>query len=188
MQIKRGAPVPLSDGQGHGVVVYHDFEDPSVFDRHGVDVNRHTSRPTAIRVSLGLVAIALVIVGLIAVVKLYQVHPPSAIGPCPSTALVIAPGSRQVETSQISVGGDAGCWAKFDTARSSGEVFDFYTDVANIPGWVVSNTIPSVGEVDLASQEHPGLKGLMLVGGRSSRGNAQFTLSVCLCDPHEFAQ
>lgn len=149
----------------------------------------HARRQTAIFVSTGLLlAIALVIVGLIAVVKLYQLHPPSAIGPCPSTALVIAPGSRQVETSQISVGGDTGCWAKYDTARSSAEVFSFYTDVANIPGWAVSNTIPSVGEVDLTSTELPGLKGLMQVGERSSRNNAQFNLSVCFCDPHEFAQ
>jgi hypothetical protein len=59
-----------------------------------------------------------------------------------------------------------------------------------MPGWTVKDLIESVGEVDLASTTRPGLQGLMRVGSTSARvsGHTQFNLSVCFCDPHEFAQ
>ncbi|SRR5258708_7141914 len=156
-----------------------------------------TRRPRSVRiwaaaifVPMCLLLVAVVILASIFVVRLYELHPPASIGDCPSKALVVAPGSRLAETSQITVGQSTGCWAKYSTDWSPRDVVTYYSTGVNTPGWTVNELIESVGEVDLASTTRPGLKGLMQVGSNSARvsGHTQFNLSVCFCDPHEFAQ
>jgi hypothetical protein len=139
---------------------------------------------------MGLLLVAVLVIASIFVVRLYELHPPASIGDCPSKALVVAPGSQLAETSQITVGHSTGCWAKYSTARSPHDLVNYYTTSANTPGWTVKDLIDSVGEVDLASTMRPGLQGLVQVGSNSSRvsGQTQFNMSVCFCDPHEFAQ
>jgi hypothetical protein len=139
---------------------------------------------------MSLLGIAVLVVGSIFVVKLYQLHPPVSIGDCPSKVLAVAPGSRLAQTSQITVGQTTGCWAKYSTDWSPHEVVAYYTTATDTPGWIVSDLIESFGEVDLASTTRPGLRGLMQAGSNSVQrsGHTQFNLSVCFCDPHEFAQ
>ncbi len=144
----------------------------------------------AIFVPMGLLLVAVLVLASIFVVRLYELHPPASIGDCPSRALVVAPGSQLAQTSQITVGNGTGCWAKYSTDWSAHDVVNYYTTSQNTPGWTVKGFIDSVGEVDLASMTQPGLQGLMQVGSNSIglSGRTQFNLSVCFCDPHEFAQ
>jgi hypothetical protein len=145
----------------------------------------------AIFVPMGLLLVAVLVLASIFVVRLYELHPPASIGDCPSKALVVAPGSQLAQTSQITVGNSTGCWAKYSTDSSAHDVVNYYTTSQNTPGWTVKDFIDSVGEVDLASTTQPGLQGLMQVGSNSigvSGRRTQFNLSVCFCDPHEFAQ
>ncbi len=144
----------------------------------------------AIFVPMGLLLVAVLVLASIFVVRLYELHPPASIGDCPSKALVLAPGSQLTETSQITVGQSTGCWAKYSTDWSPHEIVSYYTTSVNTPGWTLKDLIESVGEVDLASTTRPGLQGLIQVGSNSARvsGRTQFNLSVCFCDPHEFAQ
>jgi len=139
---------------------------------------------------MGLLLIAVMVAASIFVVRLYELHPPASIGDCPSKALVVAPGSQLAESSQITAGQSTGCWAKYSTAWSPHDLVTYYTTSVNTPGWTVRDLIESVGEVDLSSTTRPGLQGLMQVGSNSTRvsGHTQFNLSVCFCDPHEFAQ
>jgi len=144
----------------------------------------------AIFVPMGLLLVAVLILASIFIVRLYGLHPPASIGDCPSKALVVAPASQLAQTSQITVGNSTGCWARYSTDWSPHDVVNYYTTSQNTPGWTVKDFIDSVGEVDLASTTQPGLQGLMQVGSDSIgvSGRTQFNLSVCFCDPHEFAQ
>lgn len=144
----------------------------------------------AIFVPMGLLGIAVLVVATVFVVRLYELHPPAGIGDCPSTALPVAPDSQLAQTSQITVDQNTGCWAKYSTRWSPHEVVNYYTDSMNTPRWAVEDVIASVGEVDLASTTRPGLKGLMQVGSDSTllSAHTQYNLSICFCDPHEFAQ
>lgn len=144
----------------------------------------------AIFVPMGLLGVAVLVLGSIFVVRLYELHPPAEIGHCPSKALAVAPDSRLAQTSQITVGQSTGCWARYSTGWSPNDVVTYYTTTVNTPGWTVTDLIESVGEVDLASTTRPGLKGLMQVGSNSASvsGHSQFNLSICFCDPHAFAQ
>jgi hypothetical protein len=144
----------------------------------------------AIFVPMGFLLVAVLVLASIFVVRLYELHPPASIGDCPSKALVVAPGSQLAGTSQITVGQSTGCWATYSTAWSPHDVVTYYTTNVNTTGWTVKDLIESVGEVDLRSTTRPGLQGLMQVGSNSARasGHMQFNLSVCFCDPHEFAQ
>ncbi len=102
----------------------------------------------------------------------------------------MASGSQLAQTSQITVGDSTGCWAEYSTDLSPHGLVHYYTTGQNTPGWTVKDLIDSVGEVDLASTTQPGLQGLIQVGTNSTRvsGHTQFNLSVCFCNPHEFAQ
>jgi len=144
----------------------------------------------ALFVPMGVLLVAVLVVASIFVVRLYELHPPASIGDCPSEALVVAPGGQLVQTSQITVDKSTGCWARYSTDWSPHDVVNYYTTSQNTPGWTVKDFIDSVGEVDLASTTRPGLQGLMQVGSDSIgvSGRTQFNLSVCFCDPHEFAQ
>lgn len=144
----------------------------------------------AIFAPMVLLGIAVLVLATVFVVRLYELHPPAAIGDCPSTALPVAPGSQLAQTSQITVNQSTGCWARYSTDWSPREVLNYYTNPVNTPGWAVEDLIKSVGEVDLASTTRSGLKGLMQVGSDSTLASAhtQYNLSICFCDPHEFAQ
>ena len=139
---------------------------------------------------MGLLMVAVLVLASIFVVRLYELHPPASIGECPSKVLPVAPGSKLADSSQITVGGNTGCWAKYSTDWSPHDVVNYYTASVNTPSWTVKNLIDSVGELDLASTTRPGLQGLVQVGSNSTRvsGRTEFNLSVCFCDPHEFAQ
>lgn len=123
-----------------------------------------------------------------------------AVQGCPSHVLPVHPGSRLHDHAQITVGTDqggmtTGCWATYDEPASSSdqEVFDFYLEPRNVPGWKLDEAYANTGYLAFTSTTAPRLRadvGIADMKRYFAFGSmtVTYSISVCLCDPRSMAQ
>lgn len=123
-----------------------------------------------------------------------------AVQGCPSNALEVHPGSRLHDFAQITVGSDqggmtTGCWATYDEPASSSvqQVFNFYAEPSNVPGWRLGEAYANTGYLAFTSTTVPRLRadvGIAAMKRYFAFGSTtvSYSISVCLCDPRSMAQ
>jgi hypothetical protein len=123
-----------------------------------------------------------------------------AVEGCPSHALPVHPGSRLHNYAQITLGSDqggmtTGCWAEYEEPALSSvhEVFSFYAEPRNVPGWMLDEADSNTGYLSFRSTAVPGLRadiGIASLKRYFAYGpeSVTYSISVCLCDPREMAQ
>jgi len=119
---------------------------------------------------------------------------------CPSRAFPIQPGSTLHDYAEITVGADSsgmttGCWATYyePGGRTTDEVFAFYTDPRNVPGWRLDEAYSNTGFAAFTSLRYPSLEADVEIGALKQFLVAgptalSYSVSVCLCDPRTMAQ
>jgi len=119
---------------------------------------------------------------------------------CPSHAVPLRPGSRLHDHAQITLGSDrggmtTGCWATYGVPASSSaeDVYDFYAEPKNVPGWNLDESYLNTGYLAFRSTAVPGLRadvGVTTMKQYFAFGPSEVTyaISVCLCDPRSMAQ
>ena len=124
----------------------------------------------------------------------------AAISGCPSHAFPLPPGSSAQESSLITVGSDrggmtTGCWATFAAPASTSEwnVYQFYTQQINTPGWTLGETYADTRYAAFSSITNPKLRAQIGVWTRKAFGfsgpsTVTLDVSVCTCDPGTMAQ
>lgn len=88
-----------------------------------------------------------------------------------------------------------GCWATYDEPvhRTIQEVFAFYTDPRNVPGWKMDEVYSNTGYAAFTNLRYPSLKADVGIGSISTflvagPQTVTYAVSVCLCDPRTMAQ
>jgi hypothetical protein len=123
-----------------------------------------------------------------------------AIEGCPSQAVPVRLGSTLHNHAEITVGSDrggmtTGCWATYDVPASSTpqDVFSFYAEPRNVPGWKVAESYPNTGYLAFRSTTVPGLRADVEVTTMKQYfafgpSVVRYAISVCMCDPRSMAQ
>jgi len=88
-----------------------------------------------------------------------------------------------------------GCWATYDVPASSTphDVFSFYAESHNVPGWKVAESYPNTGYLAFRSTTVPGLRADVEVTTMKQYfafgpSVVTYAISVCMCDPRSMAQ
>ena len=125
---------------------------------------------------------------LLTVAHPFQLAP--AVQGCPSNAFPIYPGSRPIQTSDITVGGTTGCWSVFDPGgqATASDVYGFYADSSNTQGWKLTTTYSNTGFMAFTNVANPKLQAVVEVGSSNPIPVRRFNISVCLCDPRTMEQ
>ena len=134
------------------------------------------------------------IVGIVAL-NIVTSQSVATVGGCPSTAFPIRPGSELHQSSEITVGTATGCWATYDQSSSASEeeVFSYYLDPSNMPGWTLHEAYPNTRFAAFSNNKDPQIRAdvgistfrTLFVAGPST---VSLAISVCRCDPESMAQ
>ena len=123
-----------------------------------------------------------------------------AVQGCPSHALPVHPGSKLHDHAQITVGADqggmtTGCWATYNEPATSSvqEVFDFYVEPRNVPGWKLDEAYANTGYLAFTSTTVTQLRADVGIADMKrffafGSTTVTYSISVCLCDPRTMAQ
>ena len=123
-----------------------------------------------------------------------------AVQGCPSHALPVHPGSRLHDDALITVGSDqggmtTGCWATYDEPSSTSvqDVFSFYEEPGNVPGWKLTEAYANTGYLAFTSKTVPRLRADVGIADMKryfafGSSTVTYSISVCLCDPRTMAQ
>lgn len=117
-------------------------------------------------------------------------HLAPAVQGCPSHAFPIYPGSRPIQTSDITVDGTTGCWSVFDPGgqATASDVYGYYVDSSNTQGWKLNTTYSNTGFIAFTNVANPKLQAVVEVGSSDPTSVRRFNISVCLCDPRTMEQ
>jgi len=118
---------------------------------------------------------------------------------CPSRAMPVRPGSTLKNDAEITVRSDRGgmttcCWAEYDISASAArDVFAYYAEPQNVPGWNVTESYANTGYLAFKSASVPGLRADVQVTTMKQYfavGSplVTYAISVCICDPRSMAQ
>ncbi len=123
-----------------------------------------------------------------------------AVQGCPSHAVPVRPGSTLHNHAEITVGSDrggmtTGCWATYHVPASSTpqDVFSFYAEPHNVPGWKLAESYPNTGYLAFRSTTVPGLRADVEVTTMKQYfafgpSVVTYAISLCMCDPRSMAQ
>jgi hypothetical protein len=119
----------------------------------------------------------------------------ATVGGCPTKVFPIRPGSELDQYAEITVGAATGCWATYDQPGSTSEeeVFRFYVDPSNTPGWTLQEAYDNTRYAAFRNSKDPEVQAeinvwsfrAFFVAGPST---TRLDISVCRCDPRTMAQ
>jgi hypothetical protein len=116
------------------------------------------------------------------------------LGGCPSNAFPLTPSSTLNESAGLGTGWPprtVGCWTTYSEDGSTGDVFRYYTDAGNTPGWTLKDAYPESGTAEFINTTNPKLRVLVGVSGKESAlfwrpGKTRLDVTICFCDPQFF--
>jgi hypothetical protein len=84
-----------------------------------------------------------------------------------------------------------GCWTTYSEDGSTGDVFRYYADPINTPGWTLKSAYPETGAAEFINVTNPKLQVLVSVSGPEGAlfwrpGKTRLDITICFCDPQFF--